>query len=207
MLPGVLSALPGLFPALPGAPRLVVGTCRLVACAHTVLSGTLRCSQTYHNHSRGTPVRSSEITVTLKVVQSTLLGSDALLKLTHVGLHSTFSEILREAPSDWNTLCWCGQACGWLREWSETCCAGLQVTSRTAYIFFMNHCATLFTSCGNHIAVVLRVVQPCATPSITFIIVTITSRFATTWYGKYYLSNFINIPTYSQSGYWHYPSA
>jgi len=41
-LPGLLSALPGLLSALPGVP--------------TVLSGALRCSQTDHNHSHGTPV-------------------------------------------------------------------------------------------------------------------------------------------------------
>jgi len=41
-LPDLLSALPGLSPAIPGAPN--------------VLSGAPRCSQTYHNHSHGTPV-------------------------------------------------------------------------------------------------------------------------------------------------------
>jgi hypothetical protein len=41
-LPGLALALPGLSPVLPGA--------------HDVLSGAPTCSQTYHNHSHGTPV-------------------------------------------------------------------------------------------------------------------------------------------------------
>jgi len=59
---GVPRVVVGAFP-LVRAPRLVVGTRRLVvgkprlvAVAPKVLSGTLRCSQTYHNHSHGTPV-------------------------------------------------------------------------------------------------------------------------------------------------------
>ena len=42
VLPDLSYALPGLSPTLPGAPK--------------VLSGAPRCSQTYHNHSHGTPV-------------------------------------------------------------------------------------------------------------------------------------------------------
>ena len=42
VLPGLSSALQGLSPAFPGAPK--------------VLSGAPRCSQTYHNHSHGSPV-------------------------------------------------------------------------------------------------------------------------------------------------------
>ena len=49
VLPGLLLALPSLSPALLCAPRHVVGAPRLVA-------GAPGCTQTYHNHSHGTPV-------------------------------------------------------------------------------------------------------------------------------------------------------
>ena len=43
---------------------------------------------------------SSEIPVTPKAGRNTLLGSDSLLKLTLLSLHSTFSQTLLEAPSE-----------------------------------------------------------------------------------------------------------
>jgi len=49
VLPGLSLPLPGLLPALLGAPRHFVGAPKLVP-------STPRCSQTYHNHSHGTPV-------------------------------------------------------------------------------------------------------------------------------------------------------
>jgi len=55
--------------------------------------------------------QSSEIPVTLKSGRNALLGSDTLLKLTHLSLHSTSSQTLLEASSDWNTFCWCSQIC------------------------------------------------------------------------------------------------
>jgi len=48
-LNGFSLALPGFSPALPDTPRHVIGAPRIVA-------GSPRWSQTYHNHSPGTPV-------------------------------------------------------------------------------------------------------------------------------------------------------
>jgi len=93
-------ALPGLLHALAGAPRLVVGA--------------PRCSQVHQMFSpvlRGVPkpltitpmvllYLLSQIPVTLKAGRNAPLGSDTLLKLTHLSLHSTSSQILQEAPSD-----------------------------------------------------------------------------------------------------------
>jgi len=44
--------------------------------------------------------QSSEIPVTPKAGRNALLGSDTLLKFTHLSLHSTSSQTLLEAPSD-----------------------------------------------------------------------------------------------------------
>jgi len=44
--------------------------------------------------------QSSEIRVTLKAGRNALLGSDALLKVTHLSLHFTSSQTLLEASSD-----------------------------------------------------------------------------------------------------------
>jgi len=89
--------------------------------ASKVLSGAPTCSQTYHNHSHGTPVpvirdpsysctthqrsqlllyESSNITVTLKAGRNALLGFDTLLKLTLLSLHSTSSQTLLESSRD-----------------------------------------------------------------------------------------------------------
>ena len=46
------------------------------------------------------PYQSSEIPVTPKAGRNALLGSDTLLKLTLLSLHSTSSQTLLEAPSD-----------------------------------------------------------------------------------------------------------
>jgi len=51
--------------------------------------------------------QSSEIPVTLKAGRNALLQSDTLLKLAHRSLHSTSSQTLLEAPSDWIIFCWC----------------------------------------------------------------------------------------------------
>jgi hypothetical protein len=72
VLPDMSQAIPGLSPALPGPARLVIGTPRLVASAPS-----------YSEASR-----------------NALLGSDILLKLLHLSLHSTSSQTLLEAPSD-----------------------------------------------------------------------------------------------------------
>jgi len=44
--------------------------------------------------------QSSEIPVTLNAGRNALLGSDTLLKLTHLSLHSTSSQTLLESSSD-----------------------------------------------------------------------------------------------------------
>jgi len=46
------------------------------------------------------PYQSSEILVTPKAGRNALLGSDILLKLTLLSIHSTSSQTLLEAPSD-----------------------------------------------------------------------------------------------------------
>jgi len=61
---------------------------------------------------------SSDIPVTLKACRNTLLGSDTLLKLTLLSLHSTSSQTLLESSRDWHTFCW------WMHleaeiEWTE----------------------------------------------------------------------------------------
>jgi len=74
-----------------------------------------RCSQTCRQQSQVLPsllsvlpCLSLALPVTLKAGRNTLLGSDTLLKLTHLSLHSTSSQTLLEASSDKNTFCWCG---------------------------------------------------------------------------------------------------
>ena len=97
-----------------GPPRLVAGAPRLVAGGPRLVAGAPRCSQVHPKFSpalRGvsklstiTPMvllyQSSEISVTLKAGRNALLGSDTLLKLTHLCLHSTYSPTLLEAPRD-----------------------------------------------------------------------------------------------------------
>jgi hypothetical protein len=50
---------------------------------------------------------SSEISVTLMAGWNALPGSDTLLKLTLLSLHSTSSQTVLEAPSNQNTFSWC----------------------------------------------------------------------------------------------------
>jgi len=103
-----------------GAARLVASAPRPVAGAPQLVAGTTRCSQVHPQCSpvpRGVPkprtitpmvllYQSSEISVTLKADRNALLGSETLLKLTHVSLHSTSSLTPLEASSNNNTLCW-----------------------------------------------------------------------------------------------------
>ena len=107
VLPGQLSALPDLLPAQADVLRLVVGAHRLVAAAP-------RCSRVLPTISpalRGVPkpitialivllYQSSEIPVTMKAHRNALQGSNTLLKLTHLSLHSTSSQTLLEASSE-----------------------------------------------------------------------------------------------------------
>jgi len=85
------------WPRLPGAPK--------------VLSGAPTCSQTYHNHSHGTPVpviRDPSYSCTSHQRSQLLcrpagmpsLGSDTLLNLTLLSLHSTCSQTLLESSRD-----------------------------------------------------------------------------------------------------------
>ena len=66
-----------------------------------------QCSQVCRQHSQALPGLLPALPVTLKAGRNALLGSDTLLKLTHISLHSTSSQTLLEASSDWNTFCWC----------------------------------------------------------------------------------------------------
>jgi len=106
-LRGLSLAHPDLTLAHPGAPRLVVSAPRLIA-------GAPMCSQVHPMISpalRGVPKpititpmvllqQSSEIPVTLKASQNALHGSDTLLNLTHLCLHSTSFQTLLESSSD-----------------------------------------------------------------------------------------------------------
>jgi hypothetical protein len=90
-----------------GAPRLVTGTSRLVA-------GTPRCYQVYTkipSALRGVAklitnthmvclYQSLELPWTPMASPNALFGSDTLLKLTHLSLHSTSSQTLLEGSSD-----------------------------------------------------------------------------------------------------------
>jgi len=80
-----------------------------------------RCSETDRRRSQVCPWRSQVLpgllsavpglsaafAVTLKARRNALLGSDTLLKLMHLNLHSTSSQTLLEASSAYNTFCWC----------------------------------------------------------------------------------------------------
>ena len=97
-----------------GAPGLVVGALRLVISSPRLVTGAPRCSQVHPKFSLAlqavpklitiTPMvllyQSSEIPVTLKASWNALLGSDTLLKLTHLILHPTSYQTLLEAPTD-----------------------------------------------------------------------------------------------------------
>ena len=97
-----------------GAPRLVISTPRLVASSLRLVAGAPRGSHVHPKFSpalRGVPkhiiitpmvllYESSEIVVTPKAGRNTLLGSDTLLKLMHLCLHSTSSQTLLEAFRD-----------------------------------------------------------------------------------------------------------
>jgi len=99
--------LPALAPVLPAAPRHVVGAPRR-SQVHAKFSLAL---WGVPKPITITPMvllyQSSEIPVTVKAGWNFLLGSDTLLKLTHLSLHSTSSQTLLEASSDKNTFCWC----------------------------------------------------------------------------------------------------
>jgi hypothetical protein len=78
----------------------------------TLLYCDLRCSQVCCLRSQMLPGLSSALSdlslvlpVALKTGRNALLESDTLLKLTHLSLHSTSSQILLEASSDLNTFC------------------------------------------------------------------------------------------------------
>jgi hypothetical protein len=123
--PGLVSGAPrlvvGASRLLVGAPRLVVGVPRrlvsaprLVVGAPIVVAGASNRSQMQPKCSltlRGVPklitltalaiqYQSSEISVTPKAGRNALLGSDTLLKLTHLSIHSTSSQTLLEPPRD-----------------------------------------------------------------------------------------------------------
>ena len=97
-----------------GAPRLLAGAPNLVAGAPRLVSSAPRCSQVHPKFSQAlrgvaklstiTPIvllyQSSEISVTLKAGRNAHLGSDTLLKLTLLSLHSTYCQTLLEAPRD-----------------------------------------------------------------------------------------------------------
>jgi len=107
VLRDMLSALWDISPALPDLSLPLWGAPRLLLC-------TPRCSQMHPKFSpalRGVPkpniitpmvlrYQSGELPVTLTAGRNALLGSDTLLKLMHLSLHSTSSQTLLEASRD-----------------------------------------------------------------------------------------------------------
>ena len=127
MFLGLFQVLPGTSGLVVGTPRHVVGTPRLVIGAPRLVARVPRCYQVCPKFSPAlwgvfklitiTPMvllyQSSEIPVTLNAGWNAILGSDTLLKLTHLSLHSTSSQILLEASSNENTFCWWLYQCRW----------------------------------------------------------------------------------------------
>ena len=121
MFPKKTSFFPDCSTVIQGAPRLVVGAPRLVAGAPRLVAGAPRLVASAPRYSQVHPMfspapqgvpklitltpmvllyQSSEIPVTLKAGRNALLGSDTLLKLMYLSLHSTSSQTLLEAASD-----------------------------------------------------------------------------------------------------------
>jgi len=137
VLPGLSLVIPGAPRLVVGTPRLVVGAPRLVVGASRLVvgpprlvvgpprlvAGAPRCSQVHPKFSpalRGvlkhitlTPMavlyQSWEMPVTPKAGRNALIGSDFLLKLTHLSLHSTSSQTPLESCIEDNAFCWCRQ--------------------------------------------------------------------------------------------------
>jgi hypothetical protein len=121
LVAGAQKRLTGAMTLVAGALTLVAGDPRAFAGATRLGAGAPRCSKVHRKFSpafQGVPkprtiapmvllYRPSGIPVTLKAVRNALLWSHTLLKLTHLSLHSTFSQTLLEASSDCNTFCWC----------------------------------------------------------------------------------------------------
>jgi len=106
--------LPGAPKLVLSAPRVIISAPRLVVSASRLVAGAARCSQLHPKFSpalQGVPklititpmvllYKSSEIPVNPKAGRNALLGSDTLLKLMHLSLHSTFSQTILESSSD-----------------------------------------------------------------------------------------------------------
>jgi hypothetical protein len=96
------------------ALRLVVGSSRLLAGSLRLVASSLWCFQVHPKLSpvlQGVPKLiiitpmvlmdlASEIPVTLKAGRIVFLGSDTLLQLTYLSVHSTFSQALLHASRD-----------------------------------------------------------------------------------------------------------
>ena len=102
-LPGLSQGLPGLSPGLSGLSPGLLG----LSHGHSDLSpGLSDLSPGLLGMLPGLSGMSPVLRVTLKACRIALRGFDTLLKLMHPRLQSTSSQILLEASSDWNTLCW-----------------------------------------------------------------------------------------------------
>jgi len=100
VLPDLSPAQPDLTLAPPGAPRHVIGTPRC-SQEHPKFSTALWSVPKHITITQMVLLlQSSEIPVTLKAGRNALLGSDTLLKLTQLSLHSTSSQTLLESSSD-----------------------------------------------------------------------------------------------------------
>jgi hypothetical protein len=81
-------------------PKEVVVFPRLLYCDSRCSQTCHRRSQVCHRRSQGLPGLSFVLPVTLKAGRNALLGSNTLLKLMHLSLHSTSSQTILEASSD-----------------------------------------------------------------------------------------------------------
>jgi hypothetical protein len=91
---------------------------RLLQCDSTCTQTCHRRSQVSHRHSHVLPGLLSvlwglppALPVSVKASRNALHRSDSLLKLIHLSLHSTSSQTLIKASSNWNTFCWCNTKC------------------------------------------------------------------------------------------------
>jgi len=81
--------------------------------------------------------QSAEIPVTPKAGRNALLGSDCLLKLTLLTLHSASCHTLLEAPSDQNSFCWCSAVRHGISEvgkWICLSCVSEQISGESEHV-------------------------------------------------------------------------
>jgi len=102
--------------------RLPSKACRRCFKVHPMFSPELRGGPQLIAITPMVPLdKSSKISVTSKAGQNALLRSDILLKLPYLSLHSTCSQILLEAPCDYDTFWWCNMIGTHKLHWRQSC--------------------------------------------------------------------------------------